>query len=55
MANGITLFYGKSEEKQPKQYPEIKVKLPNHMSFDEAMRRIVRVKPPKDDKPNEIC
>jgi len=46
----------KTTKKQPKKTPKnITVKLPQPMPFDEVMRRIVRVKPPKSDKSDPIC
>lgn len=44
----------KPKKKQPVKYPLVKVKLPQPMGFDEAMRRIVRVKPPKDNQPPTV-
>ena len=43
----------KAKKKKPNKPPNITVKLKKQMSFDEVMQRLVRVKPPKEDK-NEI-
>lgn len=45
----------KAKKKPQAKKAEIKVKLSKPMDFNEAMQRIVRVKPPSSDKPNDIC
>jgi hypothetical protein len=48
-----------AKKKKSKQPKPITVKLPQPMEFDEIVKRIVRVKPPKDEprdtQPPEIC
>jgi hypothetical protein len=43
-----------AKKKATKKPKNIKVKLEQPMEFDEFMRRIVRVKPPKDKTPPQI-